>query len=149
MIGPDSPVETVLGNADKAKRDLVVDKLGLRTVGDLVHHLPRRYLRTAELTLVEDVEEGQVLVVVGRVVATRVIPYEDRRTGKPAYRVEAILPGVPTLTASPTSARATASRSISPARSSRMARCSRLTQISAFTALRATLSRSWRLRGTR
>ncbi|MEQ4499764.1 ATP-dependent DNA helicase RecG [Nocardioides kribbensis] len=88
MIGPDSPVETVLGNADKAKRDLVVDKLGLRTVGDLVHHLPRRYLRTAELTLVEDVEEGQVLVVVGRVVATRVIPYEDRRTGKPAFRVE-------------------------------------------------------------
>ena len=53
MISLDSPIETVLGDK-KAKRDKIVDKLGLRTVGDLLAHHPRRYVKTGELTRVDE-----------------------------------------------------------------------------------------------
>ena len=41
MISVDSPVATVLGDKD-AKRKKIVEGLGIRTVGDLLHHFPRR-----------------------------------------------------------------------------------------------------------
>ena len=90
MISLDSPVTTVLGARGK-KTDAVVDKLGLRTVGDLLDHFPRRYLKTAELTDVSDAEEGQQLVVVGEIASSELRSYRDRRTGQMAYRVETLL----------------------------------------------------------
>lgn len=87
MITPDSPIETVLGDTRK-KRDKIVGNLELRTVGDLLHHLPRRYLETGELSEVDDLEEGQLLTVVGEVGENRVVAYEDRRTRRTAYRVD-------------------------------------------------------------
>ncbi|MFC5179148.1 ATP-dependent DNA helicase RecG [Nocardioides taihuensis] len=90
MISLDSPVTTVLGSRGK-KTDAVVDKLGLRTVGDLLDHFPRRYLKTAELTDVSEVEEGQQLVVVGEILSSTLRTYTDRRTGRTAYRVETML----------------------------------------------------------
>ena len=48
MISLDSPVASVLGAQTKqGKAKKITDGLGLRTVGDLLHHFPRRYVRTA------------------------------------------------------------------------------------------------------
>ena len=58
MIDLDSPVETVLGEPkDKRSRtrnERITEGLGLRTVGDLLRHFPRRYLETGTLTAVEE-----------------------------------------------------------------------------------------------
>ena len=53
MITFDSPIAAVLGDT-KGKRTKIVEGLGLETVGDLMRHFPRRYLKTGELTQVED-----------------------------------------------------------------------------------------------
>ena len=89
MITLDSPVQSVLGDHKKAEK--IVGGLGLRTVGDLLHHFPRRYLNTANLTEVPELHEGEMLTVLGEVVSSRVASYTDRRTGRPAYRVETML----------------------------------------------------------
>ncbi len=90
MISLDSPVETVLGD-QTSKRKKIVEGLGLRTVGDLLHHFPRRYIKTGELTKVSDLEQGQFLTVVGEIVKSDVRTYNDRRTGRPAFRLETVL----------------------------------------------------------
>ena len=87
MIDLDSPVVAVLGD-HKKKSTAVEDRLGLRTVGDLLHHFPRRYVRTGELTRVDELHEGEMLTISGRLGDPEVKPYTDRRTGRPAYRVE-------------------------------------------------------------
>ena len=88
MITQDSPVAAVLG--DSKKRDKI-EKLGLRTVGDLLGHFPRRYLKTGELTKVASLEAGQQLTVVGRIAECETKTYPDRRTGQLAYRVDVLL----------------------------------------------------------
>ncbi|MCM0619671.1 ATP-dependent DNA helicase RecG [Nocardioides bruguierae] len=90
MITLDSKVEAVLGEAG-AKRKRIVEGLHIETVGDLLNHHPRRYVKTAELTEVESLVEGEMLVVVGKVSQSRERTYTDRRTGRPAYRVEVTL----------------------------------------------------------
>ncbi|MEV5002485.1 ATP-dependent DNA helicase RecG [Nocardioides sp. LML1-1-1.1] len=87
----DSPLTAVLGATTPAKRKKFEDGLGLRTVGDLLHHFPRRYLETGSLTRVDDLKPGQMLCVVGEISACNTHSYRDRRTGRPAYRVEAML----------------------------------------------------------
>lgn len=87
----DSPLTAVLGATTPAKRKKFEDGLGLRTVGDLLHHFPRRYLETGSLTRVDDLRPGQMLCVVGEISACNTHSYRDRRTGRPAYRVEAML----------------------------------------------------------
>ncbi|MDN4160586.1 ATP-dependent DNA helicase RecG [Nocardioides abyssi] len=90
MITVDSPVAAVLGDR-KGKRAKIEDKLGIRTVGDLLHHFPRRYVETKELTKVDELEPGQVVTVVGEVVSSDVRTYTDRRTGRTAYRLDVVL----------------------------------------------------------
>ncbi|MDT9593906.1 ATP-dependent DNA helicase RecG [Nocardioides zeae] len=90
MITFDSPVETVFGGAPK-KVAKVKEQLGLVTVGDLLRHFPRTYLKVGELTQVGDLEKGQQLTIVGRVADTQVRTYRDRRTGRTAYRVEVVV----------------------------------------------------------
>ena len=90
MITLDSPVASVLGD-HKLKRKRLVEGLGIETVGDLLRHFPRRYLRTGELTRVEDLRPDQVLTVVGEIADSKVHTYTDRRTGRPAYRLETVL----------------------------------------------------------
>lgn len=85
-ITPDSPIEAVLGASKKADRFTV--GLGLRTVRDLLDHVPRRYLDTAKLTDIDDLREGVLLTVVGEVATSRVAQYTDRRTGRAAARLE-------------------------------------------------------------
>ncbi|WP_110181747.1 ATP-dependent DNA helicase RecG [Nocardioides solisilvae] len=86
-ITPDSPVAAVFGRAVK-KRALVEEKLGLRTVGDLLRHFPRRYEATAELSEVGRPREGEMLSVVGRVRSSQVKSFTNRRTGRLQHRLE-------------------------------------------------------------
>ena len=82
----ESPIEAVLGNSKHAAK--FTSGLGLRTVGDLLYHLPRRYLRTADLGQTPEMHEGEMLTVLGEVVRSVVRQHTDRRTNRPAYRVE-------------------------------------------------------------
>uniref|UniRef100_UPI0026367D90 DEAD/DEAH box helicase n=1 Tax=uncultured Nocardioides sp. TaxID=198441 RepID=UPI0026367D90 len=91
MITVDSPVQTVLGDAKKKTVEAVAEGLGLRTVGDLLRHFPRRYVKTGELSEVDALREGEMLVVVGRIGESRRRTYTDRRTNRRAFRVEAVL----------------------------------------------------------
>jgi ATP-dependent DNA helicase RecG len=91
MISLDSPVETVLGQAKAKVRVGVIERLGLRTVTDLLHHFPRRYLETGSLSSLDQLREGQILTVVGEIASSRSRTYTDRRTGRPAYRQEVVL----------------------------------------------------------
>jgi ATP-dependent DNA helicase RecG len=90
MISLDSPIATVLGD-HPAKRKKITEGLGLRTVGDLLHHFPRRYVKTGELTKVSELEQGQMLTVIGEIVRCEIKSHTDRRTGRMAYRVETVL----------------------------------------------------------
>lgn len=90
MIGLDTPVVAVLGE-HKKKRAAIEDKLGIRTVGDLLRHFPRRYVKTGELTRVDELNVGDVLTVVGQIASSRLATYQDRRTGRPAYRVDVVV----------------------------------------------------------
>ncbi|GAB7004492.1 ATP-dependent DNA helicase RecG [Nocardioides sp. AN3] len=89
MITLDSPVAAVLGANKKAEK--FTKGLGLRTVGDLLTHFPRRYLNTADLTKVETLEEGDYVTVIGEIVHSEVKEYTDRRTRRRAARLEATL----------------------------------------------------------
>ena len=91
MTTLDSPIAAVLGKVTPAKRKKFEDGLGLRTVGDLLRHFPRRYLETGSLTKVHDLKIGQLLCVVGEIIECKEHTYKDRRTGRLAYRVEAVL----------------------------------------------------------
>ena len=90
MITRDSPIQVVMGDAGKRKSDAVA-RLGLQTVGDLLGHFPRRYLKTGELSKVRQLAVGQMLMVVGEIESSELKPYTDRRTNRPAYRVETLL----------------------------------------------------------
>ncbi len=92
MIDLDSPVAAVLGAQTKqGKAKKITDGLGLRTVGDLLHHFPRRYVRTGELTTVTTLASGEMLTVVGEITESDVHTYLDRRTRRTAYRLDATL----------------------------------------------------------
>jgi ATP-dependent DNA helicase RecG len=92
MISLDSPVASVLGAQTKqGKAKKITEGLGLRTVGDLLHHFPRRYVPTGELTKVQDLHEGEMLTVVGEITESEVHSYQDRRTHRLAYRLDTTL----------------------------------------------------------
>jgi ATP-dependent DNA helicase RecG len=91
VISLDSPVATVLGAQKPAKVKKITDGLGIRTVGDLLFHFPRRYVRTGELTKVTDLRSGEMLTVVGEIVESKVNTYLDRRSRRTAYRLDTTL----------------------------------------------------------
>lgn len=90
MISLDSPIETVLGDST-AKRKKFIDGLGLRTVGDLLAHHPRRYLKTGELTKLNELKVGQFISVVGEIAVSKPNSYADRRTGRQAFRHDIVV----------------------------------------------------------
>jgi ATP-dependent DNA helicase RecG len=95
MISLDSPVESVLGVAKgkkaQSRQEGITERLGLRTIGDLLRHFPRRYLETGSLSALEELREGQLLTVVGEISSSESKTYRDRRTGRTAYRQEVVL----------------------------------------------------------
>ena len=90
MITLDSPVTTLLGDKG-TKRKRITEGLGIQTVGDLLRHFPRRYVKTGELTRVADLQVGQMLTLVGEIVESRTRNYKDRRSGRPAFRLDTVL----------------------------------------------------------
>ncbi len=89
-----TPVAEVLG-ARTAKE---FEKLRVYTVGDLLCHLPRRYLSGTELTDLATLDEGEHVAVMARVSRTNVIrgaggnrPGEHRQRGGRPSRLEVTL----------------------------------------------------------
>jgi len=95
VIDLDSPVETVLGEPkdkrSRARNERIVEGLGIETVDDLLHHFPRRYVETGQLTSLETLEKGQFLTLVGEIARSQVNTYLDRRTRRTAYRLDVTL----------------------------------------------------------
>lgn len=75
------PLSQVLG--DKTARAL--EPLGLRSVDDLMHHLPRRYLQGTETTDLGSVQPGENVAVVA------VVQSLNRVGSDPKMRLEAVL----------------------------------------------------------
>jgi ATP-dependent DNA helicase RecG len=90
VITLDSPLTAVVGDKS-TKRKRMAEGLGLHTVGDLLRHFPRRYVKAGELTRVDDLHEGEMLTVVGEIARSELKQYRDRRTGRQAYRLETVL----------------------------------------------------------
>lgn len=85
----DSPIVTVLGSGakDRKKTEALADKLGVHTVGDLLWHFPRSYLKTGEITDAGNLSEGQPIVVVAEVAGSEVHRFTNRRTQRPGWRL--------------------------------------------------------------
>ena len=89
MISLDSPVASVLGAQTKqGKAKKITDGLGLRTVGDLLHHFPAATSAPASSTTVKALRSGEMLTVVGEITESDVHTYLDRRTRRTAYRLD-------------------------------------------------------------
>ncbi|HEX5535353.1 MAG TPA: ATP-dependent DNA helicase RecG [Actinomycetales bacterium] len=71
----DRPLARELGPTGRA----LEKHLGLRTVGDLLHHFPRRYARRGELTDIASLVVGEVATVFAEVVQASVRPMRQRR----------------------------------------------------------------------
>ena len=56
------------------KRAEALARLGIRTVGDLLYHVPHRYLDATTVTPLARADVGQEVTCVGRVVSTGVLP---------------------------------------------------------------------------
>ena len=80
----DSPIAAV-GGKHTSK---VVKATGVQTVGDLLGIFPRHYVRKGSLSELEDLQEGDLLSLVGEVVSSAQKPYQDRRTHRTMYRLE-------------------------------------------------------------
>ena len=67
-----SPVKFLKGVGPK--RAEALQRLGIRTAGDLLYHVPHRYLDATTVTPLARVMVGQEVTCVGRVVSTGVLP---------------------------------------------------------------------------
>jgi ATP-dependent DNA helicase RecG len=80
----DSRLAAVAGN--QAGR--IEKAFGYRTVGELLRHYPRRYVPKGTLSDLGTLVEGEHVTVIARVVTVDQRQHVDRRTRRPAYRLE-------------------------------------------------------------
>jgi ATP-dependent DNA helicase RecG len=62
--------------------------MGIRTVGELLDHYPRRYLDLDEVSSFRDLVEDELVTLVAKVGRADIHPYQDKRTHRTAYRTE-------------------------------------------------------------
>ncbi|MEU7645853.1 ATP-dependent DNA helicase RecG [Streptomyces huasconensis] len=72
----DEPLKKVVG---PATAKVMADHLDLHTVGDLLHHYPRRYAERGELTRLADLPLDEHATVVARVESARVLKFNGGR----------------------------------------------------------------------
>jgi ATP-dependent DNA helicase RecG len=80
----DSPLSTVTGKSTTN----FAKATGFETVGDLLGHYPRHYVERGRLSDLGELTEGDYLSLVGQIVHSEPKTYQDRRTGRTAYRLE-------------------------------------------------------------
>jgi ATP-dependent DNA helicase RecG len=56
------------------RRTAELEKIGVRTVADLLYYLPRRYLDRTTIVQCRDLREGLEATVVGKIVSSRLVP---------------------------------------------------------------------------
>src|SRR3954451_15281120 len=84
-IGWDAKLANVAGkHAGKIEK-----AFGYRTVGELLHHYPPRWVDQAALSDLGSIEPDEYVTVIARVVSAQQHAYQDRRRGGTAYRIEA------------------------------------------------------------
>ena len=71
----DTPLLAVVG---KKSVNALAAKLDLHTVGDLVRHYPRRYVKRGALTDIAELQVGEYATVLARVVKTTVRKMRNR-----------------------------------------------------------------------
>jgi ATP-dependent DNA helicase RecG len=71
----DEPLKKHLGAPAKH----LAEGLGLHTVGDLLHHFPRRYNERGELTSLDSLEVDEHVTVIARIEKCTVIPFRGRK----------------------------------------------------------------------
>ena len=79
-----SPVAAVGGKHAKK----IVKATGIETVGDLLGIFPRGYVRKGSLSDLGHLEQGDMISLVGEVVASDLKTYRDKRTRRTMYRLE-------------------------------------------------------------
>ncbi|MFC8271523.1 ATP-dependent DNA helicase RecG [Streptomyces sp. NPDC057271] len=75
----DEPLKKLLG---AATAKVMAEHLDLRTVGDLLHHYPRRYAERGELTALADLPLDEHVTVVAQVADARVLTFNKGGRGK-------------------------------------------------------------------
>lgn len=58
---------------------VLADSLKLRTVGDLLHHYPRRYVERGQLTSLDELEVDEHVTVLARIEKVTLIPFKARK----------------------------------------------------------------------
>ncbi len=72
----DEPLKELVG--DRTAKALA-DSLKLRTVGDLLHHYPRRYVERGQLTSLDELEVDEHVTVLARIEKVTLIPFRGRK----------------------------------------------------------------------
>ncbi|MFD7295033.1 ATP-dependent DNA helicase RecG [Streptomyces sp. NPDC059897] len=72
----EEPLKKVLG---PATAKVMAEHLGLHTVGDLIHHYPRRYAERGELTRLADLPLDEHVTVVAQVATARILKFNGGR----------------------------------------------------------------------
>ncbi|WP_441250089.1 ATP-dependent DNA helicase RecG [Kitasatospora sp. McL0602] len=76
MSAMDEPLTKLVG--DRTAK-VLADSLKLRTVGDLLHHYPRRYVERGQLTSLDDLEVDEHVTVLARIEKVTLIPFKARK----------------------------------------------------------------------
>ncbi|MGW6913023.1 ATP-dependent DNA helicase RecG [Kitasatospora sp. NPDC054939] len=72
----DLPLTKLVG--DRTAK-VLADSLKLRTVGDLLHHYPRRYVERGRLTSLDDLETDEHVTVLARIEKVTLKPFQGRK----------------------------------------------------------------------
>jgi ATP-dependent DNA helicase RecG len=72
----DEPLTKLVG--DRTAK-VLADSLRLRTVGDLLHHYPRRYVERGQLTSLDELEVDEHVTVLARIEKVTLIPFRGRK----------------------------------------------------------------------
>jgi ATP-dependent DNA helicase RecG len=71
-VTPETPIQFLKGVGER--RADAFKRMGVRTAGDLVYHIPHRYEDASTITAIKDVEPGHEVTIVGRVISKGVLP---------------------------------------------------------------------------